>query len=201
MANQLTPKENRGLFTRRALAEAFSVHMQTVTGWEQEGMPVETRGSRGRPSMYRLADCLEWRIQRELAARGVGETGVLDPIQEKALLDSKRREELEMKIAVRRGELVSVADEARRNADVATAVKARLRGIPDAIADQVATAARLGPAVVKALLLDKIDDALRELAALADRAPVAPTDATSDDDELELSEDEAEEIDGGGARP
>lgn len=151
-----------GLFTRRGLAEAFGVHMMTVTGWEQDGMPVALRGGRGRPSMYRLKDCLEWKTEREVQARG-GAEGELSPQVEKALLDRKRREELELKIRERRGELVEIAEVEREFEDCAASVKARLRRIPDAVADRVLTAG--GPHAVKALLLAEIDEALAELAA------------------------------------
>jgi len=153
-----------GLFTRRGLAAAFDVHMQTVTGWEQEGMPVAMRGARGRPSMYRLSDCITWKTTRDVQALGGG--GELNPQVEKALLDRKRREELELKIRQRKGELVEVVEVEREFEDCANAVKARLRRIPDAVADRVLTAG--GPHAVKALLLAEIDDALSELSGRGD---------------------------------
>lgn len=152
-----------GVFTRRGLADAFGVHMQTITGWEQEGMPIKLRGLRGRPTLYTLKDCLAWRIERELAARGV-DAAALSPQNERALLDRKRREDLELRMQVRRGELVEASEAAKDLANVASATKARIRRIPDAVADKVLTAAKRGPAFVKALLLMEIDDALRELA-------------------------------------
>jgi phage terminase Nu1 subunit (DNA packaging protein) len=162
-----------GLFTRRGIASAFGVHMQTVTGWEQEGMPIALRGARGRPSMYRLPDCIEWKTTRDVKALGGGEE--LSPQVEKALLDRKRREELELKILQRRGELVEVADVEREFEDCANAVKARLRRIPDAVADRVLTAG--GPHAVKALLLAEIDAALTEL---SERGEDGDDDETED---------------------
>lgn len=158
-----------GSFTRRQLAEAFRVHIQTVTGWEQDGLPVETRGGPGRPSFYSLPDCVQWRIERELLARGVGgEAGAISPQNERAMLDRKRREELELRMQKQRGELVSVDEAARDFADVANAVKSRLRRIPDAVADRLLAATADGPSAVKTMLLAEIDEALRELAARAD---------------------------------
>lgn len=166
--------DKAGLFTRRGLAEAFEVHMQTVTGWEQEGMPVELRGTRGRPSMYRLKDVIAWRIDRELRARGAAEGSKLSPQEQRALLDEKRREELDLRIRLRRGELVEADEAARDLANVASATKARLRRIPDAAAERLVSAAAAGPSRVRALLLGEIDDALRELAAHGEPDGEAP---------------------------
>ena len=154
-----------GLFTRRGIAAAFDVHMQTVTGWEQDGMPVAMRGSRGRPSMYKLSECIEWKTRRDVLALGGG-SEELSPQIEKALLDRKRREELELKIRERRGELVEIAEVEREFEDCANAVKSRMRRIPDAVADRVLTAG--GPHAVKAMLLAEIDAALSELSASGD---------------------------------
>lgn len=150
------------LQTRRELAEAFGVHMMTVTKWERDGLPIAERGRKGKPSRYRLSECMQWYIGREVSAATGGDEK-LSPATEKALLDRKRREELELKIMVRRGELVEAEEAAREFADCAAAVKARLRRIPDAVADRVLKVK--SPHAVKALLLTEIDEALEELAA------------------------------------
>lgn len=168
MGKRDTGVDSSGLFTRRGLAQAFGVHMQTVTGWEQEGMPIELRGTRGRPTLYRLKDCIAWRIEKELRARGAAETSRLSPQEQRALLDEKRREELDLRIRLRRGELIEVDEAARDLANVAGATKARLRRIPAAIAERVVATAQSGPSAVKSLLLAEIDGALRELAAHGD---------------------------------
>ena len=167
-------KRRPGLFTRPELAEAFAVHQQTVTKWERDGLPIEIRGSRGRPTYYSLADCVKWRIERELIARGVG-SDTLSPQNERALLDRVRREEVETRMRRNRGELVEVDAVRLEYVELATAVKARLRAIPDATADQLIGAAQAGPAAVRTLLLDRIDEALRELARGSGiTKPVAP---------------------------
>lgn len=168
-----------GLFTRPELAEAFSVHQQTITKWERDGLPIEIRGSRGRPTYYSLAACVQWRIERELLARGVG-TDAVSPQNERALLDRMRREELEIRMRARRGDLVEIDAVRLEYSELATAVKARLRAIPDTVADQVIGVAQAGPAAIKALLLDRIDDALRELARGGDiTKPAAPVESSA----------------------
>jgi phage terminase Nu1 subunit (DNA packaging protein) len=161
------------LVTRQALAKIFRKNARTIARWMEAGLPVAIPGRGGRPSRYSLPDCVQWYVEQELRARG-GETGAtLSPSEQRALLDEKRREELDLRIRMRRGELVEVDEAARDLANVASATKARMRRIPDSVAEKLVTAAKRGPAHVKALLLGEIDDALRELAAHGEPAETA----------------------------
>jgi len=157
-----------GLVTRKGASELFGVSMMTITKWERDGFPVHTRGSRGRPSMYAMPDCIRWFSEREVRARGGEGSQTRSPQEQRALLDGKRTEELELRIQLRRGELVEADEAARDLATVATATKSRLRRIPDAEADRLVGAchgrANCRPAVRK-VLAEAIDQALQELAA------------------------------------
>jgi phage terminase Nu1 subunit (DNA packaging protein) len=144
--------------TRPALAAALGVAVRTIAKFQQDGMPVAEKGAPGKAAMFDLPGCITWLIDRRVVGAAGGD---LSPMQERALLDRTRREELELKLRVRRGELVEVAEVEREFGDCAAAVKARLRRIPDAVADRVLTAG--GPHQVKALLLGEIDSALLEL--------------------------------------
>lgn len=155
------------LATRQQLAVIFAVDPRTIAKWLDEGLPVAARGRGGKASLYPIPACVQWVVKRE-RARVTEEAKALSPAQERAALDRVRREELELKMQVRRGELVEVDQVAREFADAANAVKARLRRIPDAVADRLVAQASRGPAPVKALLLVEIDDALRELARTAE---------------------------------
>jgi len=64
-------------------------------------------------------------------------------------------------------------------ADLANAVKARIRAVPDAVADQIAG---LTPQEIKRVLLAKLDDALRELARGAGLLPPTEDDESDEDD-------------------
>lgn len=174
-------------FTRPQLATIFGKNPRTIAKWLDEGMPVASKGRGGRPSLYNLPKCVQWVIEQRVQALG-GSGAELSPQTERALLDRKRREELEIKIQVRRGQLVEVDAVRLEYADLATAVKQRLRAIPDAVADQVTVASHGGPAAVKALLLARIDEALRELARGDDLYPPDTTEEGDEDEDGEPSE-------------
>lgn len=151
-----------GLVTRQDLARLFKKTPRTISRWIEEDLPAARPGRGGKATLFDLSAVVEWVIRREVAARGGGdEAAALSPQLERARLDRCRREEAELRLQVRRGELVEKEAERADRADLAVAVRARIRAIPDAVADQVEG---LKPAAVKALLLAKIDDALRELA-------------------------------------
>ena len=166
--------------TRPQLALAFGKDARTIAKWLEEGLPVARRGKGGRPSLYHVRDCVTWVLARELHARApqqVGDATGLQPQLEHALLERRKREEIELKLQVRRGELVEIAAVRAEYADIATTVKARLRAIPTAVADQMIAAAAVGPVAVRQLLAARIDQALRELARTVD---LTPPDAGSD---------------------
>jgi phage terminase Nu1 subunit (DNA packaging protein) len=71
--------------TRRQVAAAFGVHMQTVTKWEQEGLPRASHGGRGRASFYDESAVRSWLSVRE--ANAAGPAGSLNPMQERAKRD------------------------------------------------------------------------------------------------------------------
>jgi phage terminase Nu1 subunit (DNA packaging protein) len=158
--------------TRRQVARAFDVDVRTVAKWIDGGMPIALPGGPGRAALFSLPDCVNWRVEEQLAARGA-DPDALSAQTEQALLNRTRRAELELKLQVRRGELVELDEVLREQADCAVAVKAKLRRIPDAIAERLVTAAKRGPAHVKVVLLNEIDQALRELARSADEEPEA----------------------------
>jgi len=152
------------LVTRVQLAQILQKDARTIARWLEDGLPVAVKGRGGRPSKYDLADCVPWVIERELQIRSADTGGTespLSPQAERAKLDHARRQELELKLRVRNGELVEVESIQAEYADIAVAVKSRLRAIPDAVADQIAGRPA---AAIKALLSSKIDDALHELA-------------------------------------
>lgn len=165
------------LVTRQQLAKVFKRDTRTIARWLEDAMPCAVKGRGGKPSMYSIPDCVEWLVQREIRAHTSEDGPVLSPAIEQARLNQKRTEELELKLKVRRGELVEKAAIIDEYVDLAVAVKSRIRAVPDAIADQLVG---LSPGAIKHLLLALLDEALQELARGMDVLPDVPAD---EDDE------------------
>lgn len=57
------------LLTRRQLANALHRHKQTITKWEDQGLPIAKRGGRGRPSLYSEVKARAWLFLRQEDAK------------------------------------------------------------------------------------------------------------------------------------
>jgi phage terminase Nu1 subunit (DNA packaging protein) len=101
------------LATRQHLAAVLGVDPRTVARLVEEGMPVAQRGRGGRPSLYDLRACVPWWRDRAVLARGPAEMANLSPPHQRALLDAMRREEIDLRLRVRRGELLERDEVAR----------------------------------------------------------------------------------------
>lgn len=155
------------LVTRLVLASILGVNVRTIDKFMDDGMPVAVRGKGGQASQYDVRDCVQWYVARERAAL-MGDGEGLSPHKERALLNRKQVEEIELRLKTKRGELVP-ADEASRDfAECAANVKARMRRVPSSVADRIVAAASQGPHAVTAILRAEIDVALRELSTSAD---------------------------------
>lgn len=153
------------LLTRRELAEALAVHMQTITKWERDGMPIAARGGRGRSTTYRVGDVELWRLQRDRAATGATGAGGVDAAADRARRDRAQAELVEQTIAVRAKELLPRADVARVWAAEVAAIRALLLAWPTTIADRLARAATLeGVAGVEGVLNVEVRTVLNQLA-------------------------------------
>ena len=152
----------RKLVTRRKLAELFAVHMQTVTKWEQEGMPIAVRGGRGKPSRYSERDVRAWLKAREEAA----ENGLmLDPVQERARRERAQAILAEQTVAIRARELVPRAEVEKAWTAEVSAVRAKLLSWPTTLSDRLYREGKLnGASGVELTLKDAVYDLLLELA-------------------------------------
>ena len=149
--------------TRRELAATLGVHMQTVTKWEREGLPIAKRGARGRASEYDVASVRAWLSAREEAARKAG--GPLDPIQEKAARDHWQAELAQQTHAIRQRELLPAADVERAWSAEIAGVRAKLLALPTTYADRIYRAATLDKlAGVEKTLQAAVYDVLRQFA-------------------------------------
>lgn len=150
---------------RKEAAAALGVTPQRINRWVADGAPVALRGRRGHPHQYDVAALKAWRAARDHQWAVDG----LSLEQERARFVKAQRVRAERLNRIQAGELIEVAAVRAEYAHIATIVKARLRAVPDSVADQVIAAAVAGPAAVKSLLLARIDDALRELARGAEQ--------------------------------
>jgi len=145
--------------TKAELAELLGVVPGSLPRLVAQGMPeaVEAGGGRGKAASFDAGACMAWQRAQLMskAASGTPRDEYLRALTEKARLD----------IATRKGDLVEAEVVAREFAECAANVKARLRRIPDAVADRIANVT--DPQAAKALLLGEIDDALLELSRLA----------------------------------
>lgn len=168
------------LLTRRQLADvpdlpgqAGTVHMQTVTKWEHEGLPVARRGRKGKPSLYDEAAVRAWLQAREEAAAS---PDALDLVQERAKKEHWQALLTEQTHKVREKELLPRAEvEKAWSAEVA-AVRARLLSWPQTLTDRVHRAATLtGLPGVERVLQDAVREVLIELSGVEEtREPVRP---------------------------
>jgi phage terminase Nu1 subunit (DNA packaging protein) len=151
--------------TKGALAGLLGVSAGHIGRLVAMGMPgaVAAGGGRGKPALYDAAACLSWQRERQ-QADAIAAAG--DPaartIRDEYL--AALRDKVRLDVAARRGELHEHAECLRATADIAIAVRNKLRGIPAAVCEIVAAEVR--PATVHKLLLEAIDGALLELARL-----------------------------------
>lgn len=157
--------------TRRELAERLEVHMQTVTKWERDGMPIAVRGAKGRASYYDEAEVRAWRQLRDESARGAG--GATDLQADRARKERAQAALAEQAYQIRMRDLLPREEVEQAWAAEVAAVRARLLALPTTLADRVHRAATTeGVSGVEQVLADAVRDALRELAGEA--GPVAP---------------------------
>lgn len=155
--------------SRTELAQLLSTSPDMISKYIAEGMPVLATGNgRGRRTMLDLAEILPWIVSRK--------TGSFEEARTRQA--NEQADKLALANAVTRGDLVKASDVAAEFIEIASNVKARLRRIPDAVADRAVKVK--DKHALKSLLLSEIDEALVELS----RTVVAvPTSVDGDDDE------------------
>lgn len=157
--------------TRRDLAAVLGVHMQTVTKWEQDGMPVAERGRRGRASQYLEVEVRAWLAAREDAAK---QSGTVDVAQERARKERAQAQLAEQTHLMRSRKLLPEHEVAAAWSSEVSAVRAVILASYTTHADRVHRAATLeGLPGVERALKDLAYEVLRELADPTRAAEVA----------------------------
>jgi phage terminase Nu1 subunit (DNA packaging protein) len=84
-----------------SIASLFGVSRETINQWQDQGFPIALRGGPGVPSEYDSADCIRWRIAREL-----DKAGAESPTNRLARAKAEAQEMVNLE---KRGTLVPVA--------------------------------------------------------------------------------------------
>jgi phage terminase Nu1 subunit (DNA packaging protein) len=164
------PRAPRDLQTRREIADAFHVHMQTVTKWERSGLPIAERGGKGRPSRYSLADVREWLEGKRANPQRNG----ADLAVERARKERAQAILAEQMYQARSRELLPAAEVERAWAAEVAAVRAAILATYTTAADRIHRTAILeGVAGVERDLRELATTLLRELASPERDLPAA----------------------------
>jgi hypothetical protein len=156
-----TRSKPRGLLTRRELATLLDMHRQTVVKWEQEGMPIAERGSRGRASLYREVDVRAW---LQLRAEAAKQPGVVTALQDRARKERAQAALAEQSYQMRMRDLLPRDEVEKTWAAEVAAVRTKLLAWTTTLADQVHRVSTIeGLPGVERLLLEAVQDVLREL--------------------------------------
>lgn len=153
---------------QQQLARAHGVSDVTVQAWEAEGMPVMERGGQGKPNRYRLADTIQWRVDREV--KRVSAEAPRDRLYR------LQAEQTALNIAKERGVLVQVAEFERSLQARIVATREHL------LRDRTWSSHDAEPDVVRRreLRRELVEDALRRVAAA--RAEPMDEDEAGDDE-------------------
>jgi phage terminase Nu1 subunit (DNA packaging protein) len=156
----MTKKKDR--VTRRELAGRLNVVMQTVTKWEQAGLPVLELGRKGKPSIYSEKAVRLWLSKREKQA---SDSGIVDVARQRARKEQAQAVLAEQMYAQRAGKLLPAEDVAKIWSAEIAAVRSVILSSYTTHADRVFRAATTGglPGVELALK-DLAYEVLRELA-------------------------------------
>lgn len=130
MAKQAVRRTSKAAtLTRRDLAKRLDVHMQTITKWEREGLPIASRGRKGRPSLYAIDAVKAWLTARE--GSGAGSGSAFSRYQDAHARQRTALAELaELQLEERRGRLVDAQVMHAKLTDVFARCRTKLLGLP-----------------------------------------------------------------------
>lgn len=142
----------------------FNVTPQTVLAWERRGCPVEVKGGRGKPTLYRVADVIRWREdQARLSA--TGDLSAMDMDEAKRRKLAAEAAMAEIVLDKEKGEIAEVATIMGVVGRGLDACRSRLLGISSKIAPVVAL--ETDAAAVREIIDDAVNEALHEISGPA----------------------------------
>ena len=158
-----------GRLTRLELARALDCNPRTVAKWQEEGLPVASRGRGGRASRYEETEVRAWLAAREEVARVPG--AGLDLAQERARKEHWQALLAEQTHKARERELLPRAEVEKEQGALVAAIRTKLLSLPTTYADRLGRAFTLhGMAGLEHALDDAMREALCELSGTGDQA-------------------------------
>jgi len=156
--------------TRPELAKALGCNPRTVAKWQEEGLPVASRGRGGRASRYDETGVRAWVAAREEAAK---QPGGLDWSQERARKEHWQGLLAEQLHKTRERELLPRLEAEKAWSAEVAAARTKLLAWRTTLSDRLTRAATLeGEPGVERVLDAAVRDVLRELAGGGEqRAP------------------------------
>lgn len=123
------------IVNKRQLAATFGVSEETITQWQNKGMPIVSQRKGTQGNEYETADCIRW-----FANRDAGGDGALDLNQERARLAKAQADKTTLEAAELKGEMVRYEEISAHWTNRAAACRSRLLTIPSKIAPRVRAA-------------------------------------------------------------
>jgi terminase small subunit / prophage DNA-packing protein len=137
------------------LAEVLGIAERTLTAWQKAGMPMQPRGIRGEANEYDTERVIRWWIKREVRK--------VQDEQPRDRLARVQADEVELKLAEKRGELIPKSAIRPAWLGFVVATRQALRALPASLAPAVAQLE--GVDEIRDFLEEGIDEALTKLAA------------------------------------
>jgi phage terminase Nu1 subunit (DNA packaging protein) len=134
------------------LSQIMGVSKQTISAWQEQGLPVAIQGVRGQSHSYDTAKVIRW-----YAARVSGKAEET----QKDRLSRVQADRIELEMAVSNGELIPAAEIEPVWAGLAIAVRQSMLAIPSGLAPLLAQTD--GEDEMRDLLQTAIEDALSKL--------------------------------------
>lgn len=151
------------LINRRELARLQDppVVMQTISKWEQAGMPVAEPGRKGKPSLYSEADVRKWLAERERSSQ---KNGSVDLTRERARRERSQAVLAEQTVQIRARDLLPRVHVEKDWAADLMALRAKFLSWPATVGDRLCRVATLkGLDAFKLALKEEIHELLNEL--------------------------------------
>jgi phage terminase Nu1 subunit (DNA packaging protein) len=137
------------------LAAILGVSDVTLWEWQKDGMPIVERGERGQANVYDTSEVIAWKIERE-----VQKVRAESPQDE---LNKAKTQLIRLQIAEKEKDLVAIAEVKPAILRMIMASRQKLLQLPARLAHELEAA--VGVENKRVLLEERIDEALRELAA------------------------------------